>query len=319
MKKFKSLLSILLAAATVFSLSSCGKTDKKDVTPASTTTTSAAESEKVTLIENTKNDSADISHTEAKTTSDAPAVRNTQMFLEAGKGDKKAFTRLMAMVVGYGREYISVDPECDENGYTENDYFEINYKDYDCTSKDAFKDAFLNVLCLPFYSIFNYYAENYGWDLNLFIKEFFYYEDNDFGYDTPSVRDPLKKFEADSMYYKIDGEKFDFILKNVFNVKPDHSYVLHNKKSRWFPDEDSAYYYNGYYYVLKADGGDGAGPRTVINNMEKQSDGKYKINITYQFGNDFEGYDDCAQLNVIAGLKEINGEKLWSIYSIKKV
>lgn len=222
--------------------------------------------------------------------------------------DKDNFTRFMAFILGYGREYTSIEPL---QGNAK-DYFECNYKNYDCTSSDAFETAFGYMLGAPYNSCFNYLASMYDWNIENYSEVYFRETDK------PFISDPLKKFNQNSGYSKIVGKQYDLLLKEVFNVQPNHDFILSDENSRWFGNKESAYYYDGYYYILGKEGGDAAGPKTVINYIELNSDRKYHINITYQWGNDFEGYADIAEIHVVASLKNVNGNRIWSIYKIEK-
>lgn len=231
-------------------------------------------------------------------------------FLVADKGDKKSFTSFMAYILGYGLSSVSEDPPCGDEGYSEKEYFDYNYKSFNCTDKNAFEYAFDCMLGTSYCGIEEALDEAYNIKYDSYFKEFDEYDEPE------PPKDPLKKFVNASMYAKFDGKMFDSILENIFNIKPNHSYVLKGNNENGI--SVYAYYYEENYYIFRGLGGDGFGPRVIINDMKTQTDGKYKINITYQWGND-SGFDDIARLNVVAGLKNWNNNRIWSLYSVTRM
>lgn len=190
-------------------------------------------------------------------------------------------------------------------------WFYINSKrkgfDYNCNQEDAFMVALDLMIGVGFNSVVYYLFDDYGWR-NSYER-----------INSEDKADPRGAYKF--MYSKFDGEKFDKILKEVFNVTPDHDYVAKNTNGYLGSGKDATvlYYENGFYYMVSGQGGDGAYPVTRINSVEKLADGKYKINISYM---EMSGYtDDYLKLinsNVITELKNVDGEKIWSIYSIEK-
>lgn len=239
--------------------------------------------------------------------------KDNKKFLVAEKNDQKSFAKFMAYILGYGGCTLSKDPPHGDEGYTEKDYFEYNYKDYMCTDKDAFKMAFSCMLGLSYAGIEFAMREAYDIEYDSYFKT---YEALDS--DTKPEADPLRKFVNIDEYAKFDGKTFDSMLEKIFNVKPDHSY---SPKCENDDEEVSvyAYYYEGDYYIFRGKGGDGAGPQVRIVDMQLKDDGKYVIRISYEWGNDYYGYEKVANLEVTAGLVEWNGLRVWSLYSITKI
>lgn len=179
--------------------------------------------------------------------------------------------------------------------------------DYNCNQEDAFTIA-LDIMIGSLVSSVTYMIfDDYGWENSYEVIE------------AIEKADPRGAYNY--MYTKFDGEKFDKILKEVFNVTPDHDYVAKhtNEYIESGKDVTILYYENGFYYMASGQGGDGAYPETQINSVEKSTDGKYKINITYMEKAGYtEDYLKRIDTNVITELKNVDGEKIWSIYSIEK-
>lgn len=299
MKNVKKLISLLLAVGMIFSLASCGKSDKA----------TGGDSE-ITASETMASNQATDAKTEDEKTSEIPSTPTekteavkTDEFLKASATDKENLNSFIEFVLSYGR------------GYTKEEFYNEE-KSYDCTSNDAFEYAFGTVLGSPIYPMFTWFEEIYGWD-NVGVADK-YIGTNEHDETLPTCRDPLKKFDPEFIYIKIKGSKFDMLLREVFNVTPNHDFVLCDGTGLWEKATDVAYYYNGYYYVLYFEGGDGPAPEVIINSMKEDSDGKYNISVTYRLGNDVVGYEDISPIKVVAGLKNIDGERIWSIYRIEK-
>ena len=211
------------------------------------------------------------------------------------KIDKDNFCNQMAHILEFGREYQRKNPV---GGYSSIDYFDLNYKDYDCQSENAFEQAFVYMLGSPYYPLYEKICTIYNINSETIeIKN--------------SEKDPKMRM-VDSgnyyYYYKVKGEFFDKYLSEIFNVSPDHSFELGKL----------AYYYDGYYYIKQGDGGDGSGPDVAFVDLKECSDGKYEITIKYNRGNDW-GYAELATLKVITELKYVDGKNIWSIYKITNV
>lgn len=312
MKSTKTIISLIAVFAIALgTFTACGKKTAETVEGEITTgsqTSISEESKTEELSETSETTKA----TETKKTEQIAKTESVK-FCDPEKNGKRIFNEFMAYVINCANGYTAQEPPCDDNGYSEKEYFDYNYKNYDSTSKNATKAAYEMMLGLPYYSIFDELNDCCEYDTKSFYKIY-----NPWDESAAFVRDPLKKFDEENKYMKADGAKFDMLLQTIFNVKPDHSFTL---SSNAFSDDKEPvfYYYDGNYYILKGDGGDGIGPRVVTNEYTKLSDGRYKVNITFQFGNDIEGFKDIATLNVIAGLKEVGDNTLWSIYSYEKV
>lgn len=298
-KMLKNLLSVFVIASILLgAFAGCKKEDSAtDKTEAAEKSASQAADEKK---EDKKTPSEEKTE-KAEGTEEAEDVD----FLTADKGDKKAFTSFMEYILGYGRYSVGQEPPHGDEGYSEKDYFEYNYADFDCTGSDAFEYAFACMLGIPYAGMEFCLREAYGIEYDSYFTECI----------SSDEADPLNKFDGCDEYAKFDGKMFDSVLENVFNVKPDHNFISDSNDENV---DAFAYYYNGEYYIYRSQGGDGAGPRVVINDMQVRSDGKYDADITYQWGNDPDGYSDIENLKVVAGLKDWEGSRIWSLYSVSK-
>ena len=146
--------------------------------------------------------------------------------------------------------------------------------------------------------------------------------DNDivFPYDEYSQTDPRGCWQQ---YRRVEGKYIDFILENMFNVKPDYNYTLYSDE--WSQGDGTyAYYEDGYYYSDAGDGGDGCGPDVIIEKVEILPDGKYQITVHCRLvtgGGDYELeiIDDIGRYNVVAEIKNIDGNSIWSFYKFTKL
>lgn len=126
----------------------------------------------------------------------------------------------------------------------------------------------------------------------------------------PSVADILKKFTFDYQgvgydeLLKVPADRVDVIVNEVLNLKADRNYRSENRLSC---------YLDGYYYWVFAGIGDYCPPHKV-DSYEKLSDGRYKIKIKIEMPNDGDSY----YIEVIAALKNVDGERLWSFYKISR-
>lgn len=119
--------------------------------------------------------------------------------------------------------------------------------------------------------------------------------------DTP---DPLKKFSSyEKAYYKTPADKIDWIVKNVFNRSPEKL------------NKDNIYYYNGYYYTEALVGIGGGYETWEIQSKTQQSDGKYSVQLRLHDNMDDVYTNDY--ITVTATLKETDGIRHWSLYTIK--
>ncbi len=136
----------------------------------------------------------------------------------------------------------------------------------------------------------------------------FFYDESPEKFDVMQERDPLNQFtEDDYAYAKISANKLDWLIKNIFNVKP-----IRNNKTI---DMNTYYYYQGYYYWSCTDGGD-VGDYLKIKDKKLNDDNSYTVTFNMYFALDdsFEGSykAECA-------LKMIDGKKQWTFTSIEKI
>lgn len=143
-------------------------------------------------------------------------------------------------------------------------------------------------------------SENIGYA----IADYYTHNQGELGYGD----DPLGRF-SDYDYYAFDEEDIDWIITNIFNQTPDHNL-----------DTQKMYYSNGKYYAIFSPG---SFPiiDAEIERFEKQPDGSYKVYVdkTYYLA---EGYGSEYEESypykgtVTVALKEIDGKKYWSFFSI---
>lgn len=236
----------------------------------------------------------------------------TMKSVTLSNSDKKYFEKMMPYIVAYGLTDMGVGHE------EEADYVNKFY-DYDCTSDKAFNYALNIIFAVPYKTYVDEIAQIYDWrdyyvpDPIVNDNEKNNYENEEDDYHS-YIRDPKKLFETGICYCVVEASYVDKILKNVFNVKPDHSVVMKNSKGNvWL------YYYDGNYYYVYGDGGDGAGPLVTIDSVKQRADGKYVIEAKHKYGNDDEGYSFRRKLKIVADIKIVDGDSLWSIYKIETV
>ena len=221
--------------------------------------------------------------------------------------DKKNLSSFLAYFIDAGSFPLPAEKKEMDDKWGIDYILKYSYRDADATDV-----AYAAVYGLSFYNIFDELAEEYGW------KKDNDYAGNieDFVIRTHSERDPQKKLEITDGLIKIKADKLDEILETVFNVKPDRSYKLYD-----YRDGDkklAGYYDNGWFYANQWDGGDGAGPLVKLKSIDKQSDGKYIVKAEYLYG-DSDGYDHVANFKAEVALKDYNGDRIWSIYSMEKL
>lgn len=233
--------------------------------------------------------------------------KNGAKLLKMNSDDKETLCRFLSYVFGYGGMPITKEFEFDDNGYTEKEYFDFYYQDYNCSSSNAYKFAYNTMSNMGYYDFIDFCESVYN--LNDFKTNF------DCG-----QQDPLKKVSYGDGFSKINGSKYDSLMETVFNVSPNHKFVL--MEPSFDPDSEieeyvNLYYKDGYYYEAINNGGDGAGPKVIINKIDKQLDGKYIAVVNFQWGNDW-GFEDVASLKVTVGLKEFDNCRIWSLYSYER-
>lgn len=234
----------------------------------------------------------------------------TMKSVTLSNSDKQYFEKMMSYIVGDGLTDMGVGHE------EEADYVNKFY-DYDCTSGKALNYALNIIFAVPYESFADDMAQIYDWrdyDKSEYFMSDVVNEEGDVYDDSGYIRDPKKLFKNGEYYCVVESSYVDKILKNVFNVKPDQSVIMKNSKGNvWL------YYYDGNYYYVYGDGGDGAGPLVTIDSVKQRADGKYIIEAKHKYGNDDEGYSFRRKLKIVADIKIVDGDSLWSIYKIETV
>lgn len=219
--------------------------------------------------------------------------------------DRNNFSEMLGHMIYHNADIDAIHPE---DGYTNIEFFMINYKDYNYKSESAKRYAYRQLFG-SYYTLLEEMADIYNWNSKWDFEYEYVSNDSDEG-----EPDPKGAFGDNYGYYKISGKYVDICLETVFNIAPDHEYVFKSNDG-----ELMAYYHNGYYYAYYFDGyGDVSGPDVKINDIAIMNDGKYQIKATY-----YEGVDDelekLCDLNVVAEMKEVDGKSIWSFYTITKV
>ena len=300
----KRIIAALFALILVLGLCSCTKSDKQKPVPdkilASKSSQSTSETEKTSASE--------ASGSSKTQTSKENKTSQTMKSVTLSNSDKQYFEKMMSYIVGDGLTDMGVGHE-EEADYV-NKFF-----DYDCTSGKALNYALNIIFAVPYESFVDDMAQIYDWrDYDepwYIVNEDDKNEEDDYH---SYIRDPKKLFKNGEYYCVVESSYVDKILKNVFNVKPDHSVVMKNSKGNvWL------YYYDGNYYYVYGDGGDGAGPLVTLDSVKQRADGKYVIEAKHKYGNDDEGYSFRRKLKIVADIKIVDGDSLWSIYKIETV
>lgn len=300
----KRIIAALFALILVLGLCSCTKSDKQKPVPdkilASESSQSTSETEKTSASE--------ASGSSKTQTSKENKTSQTMKSVTLSNSDKQYFEKMMSYIVGYGLTDMGVGHE------EEADYVNKFY-DYYCTSGKALNYALNIIFAVPYESFVDDMAQIYDWrDYDepwYIVNEDDKNEEDDYH---NYIRDPKKLFKNGEYYCVVESSYVDKILKNVFNVKPDHSVVMKNSKGNvWL------YYYDGNYYYVYGDGGDGAGPLVTLDSVKQRADGKYVIEAKHKYGNDDEGYSLKRKLKIVADIKVVDGDSLWSIYKIETV
>lgn len=244
--------------------------------------------------------------TEAVTSADEEEDVSTTVFEGIiGNTDANNFNSILGNILFF--DFDAVDPPNAEN-YTAMEYekafYTHNYKPYDCNSAEAKRYAYSKLLT-GYYSLTEKLIEMYNPD-EIIIEDIqkSSEEDNSFKADPKGL---LGEF-----YIIADGEYIDACLETVFNVKPDHDYVLKSKDGEVY-----AYYYDGDYYCRGDEGGGGTGPVIDINDVKLLNDGKYSIKATFSV-TDTEDKEKLYDVNIVAELKAFEGKNVWSFYKIEK-
>lgn len=300
----KRIIAALFALILVLGLCSCTKSDKQKPVPdkilASKSSQSTSETEKTSASE--------ASGSSKTQTSKENKTSQTMKSVTLSNSDKQYFEKMMSYIVGDGLTDMGVGHE------EEADYVNKFY-DYDCTSGKALNYALNIIFAVPYESFVDDMAQIYDWrnydEPWYIVNEDDKNEEDDYH---SYIRDPKKLFKNGEYYCVVESSYVDKILKNVFNVKPDHSVIMKNSKGNvWL------YYYDGNYYYVYGDGGNGAGPLVTLDSVKQRADGKYIIEAKHKYGNDDEGYSFRRKLKIVADIKIVDGDSLWSIYKIETV
>ena len=237
----------------------------------------------------------------------------TMKSVTLSNSDKQYFEKMMSYIVGDGLTDMGVGHE------EEADYVNKFY-DYDCTSGKALNYALNIIFAVPYESFVDDMAQIYDWrdyyvpDPIVNDNEKNNYENEEDDYHS-YIRDPKKLFETGICYCEVEASYVDKILKNVFNVKPDHSVVMKNSKGNvWL------YYYDGnYYYEYDSRGGDWGTPYVTVDSVKQRADGKYIIEAKHTYDDGLEGEALVEKLKIVADIKIVDGDSLWRIYKIETV
>lgn len=300
----KRIIAALFVLILVLGLCSCTKSDKQKPVPdkilASKSSQSTSETEKTSASE--------ASGSSKTQTSKENKTSQTMKSVTLSNSDKQYFEKMMSYIVEYGLTDMG-------EGHEEEADYVNKFYDYDCTSGKALNYALNIIFAVPYESFVDDMAQIYDWrDYDepwYIVNEDDKNEEDDYH---SYIRDPKKLFKNGEYYCVVESSYVDKILKNVFNVKPDHSVIMKNSKGNvWL------YYYDGNYYYVYGDGGDGAGPLVTIDSVKQRADGKYIIEAKHKYGNDDEGYSFRRKLKIVADIKIVDGDSLWSIYKIETV
>lgn len=268
--------------------------DKKEETESSTISTTTT----------TTTTEASTTTTEMPTSTEK-AVSVTVVDGVISNTDRNNFSRILGNILFFDFDAVN-PPNADD--YTaleyEKAFYKHNYKPYDYKSADAKRYAYNRLLTgyNPLTEDLTELYDLYSFQIDEVWKES--EEDDTFEADPKGL---LGEF-----YCIADGEYIDICLETVFNVRPDHNYVLKSKDGEVY-----AYYYNGDYYYRGDEGGGGTGPEIFINDIKIMNDGKYSINATYYVTGP-EEKEKIYDVNIVAEMKKVEGKSLWSFYKIEK-
>ena len=126
--------------------------------------------------------------------------------------------------------------------------------------------------------------------------------------------DPLGKFEYEC-YCMIPEENVKWICENIYNVR--YGNLSEGDVVESEMGFKMNYLYDGYYYQKEAGFGDGAMWDITVDS-HRVVDNKYEFIVnTYEIDFDSNYRTLKATQKITAALKEIDGERYWSIYSIE--
>ena len=191
-------------------------------------------------------------------------------------------------------------------GYGYHYQLDLKY-DYKKSSYKKMISALINPLYFGFWwSMFNHYR----WSKYIKSNYFDYYDESKrkYCYENP---DPLDLMGDWYEYNKVNGKKLDWIIRNVFNKKPDHSYIEKGEYGVLL------YYFNGSYYTPFGDGAD-IGLEHKIISKKPDSSGNYTMKFTASEYKGIVGYSGTTSpsYTIKAALKLVDGKRVWSIYKI---
>ena len=143
-----------------------------------------------------------------------------------------------------------------------------------------------------------------------------------------NVPDPRKcflqvgPFSNDQDYYYIyaSASQIDWVAKNIFNVKSTDF----NEHKRYYENNGekvevlSSYKYGDYYYAEAPAKGFIPQYYYKVSSYNRLPDGKYEIlldRVKSEYANDYATEKKNAS-KIIAGLKDIDGKRVWSYYKI---
>lgn len=167
---------------------------------------------------------------------------------------------------------------------------------------------------------------NYIDDMNIEVEQEIISKYDENGNLVDMMPDPLNQYTDSFGYIKFGADGIDFILKNILCVEPDRTKTDDDFDSARYSTLFNYYYYDGYYYYEYDEGG-GGDPFPNIVDYEQQPDGSYIVKLSNYNDSDtveYMPYGDIINENYVytiyevsAALKEIDGQKIWSVSYLK--
>ena len=282
----KKLLVLLLTAAILFSAASCGKqpVDNRDATDAQPNTATDASP---VADPTTETSSAEQTASEDTTASETPTVTETaaagkagQTYLEPTEED---FAEMEIrshignrMLTIWELTMLRYDPEDQHHAVI----------DFDPATADARDVLFYVNKC----QLYDYY---FGEPETVIL---------------PEDADPFSNPNGHE-YLKYDIDKLDWVAKNALNLDSlDMASMTAENEYGYRLGE----YKDGFFYVYEYPFGIESGFESTIKNRERLDDGSYRFEITYRFFDMGETMDVSGEGTLIAGLKEVDGKRVWS-------
>lgn len=299
-----AVLILAIVVGTVFAVK--WKRDKENESIASASNTSEVGSSLSSSDESTES-----TKETSESTTEESKTNEALKSVTLPNSDKRNFEKMMGYIVGDGLVDLGLSHERDDTNHA------YKFYDYDYKSAKALENAFKIIFAVSYDSFIDEMAQIYDWrfyDVNWAVLNADENTDIEIIGEESYSRDPRELFEIGIYYCHVEASYVDKVLKNVFNVKPDHNIIMKNSSGDiWL------YYYDGEYYYEYGDGGDGAGPIVTIDSVKQRADGKYIIEAKHKYGNDNEGYSFKRKVEIIAEIKVVEDESLWSVYNIKTV